>query len=104
MSAMVVSLSAMVVIGAAETIHARPDFSRFAELFPHETASVPIPDPLSAALKDIRSIQQQNADTLQQNRTVLQQNTAMLQQGAANLESIRQGFTAQQTNLKIVSN
>jgi hypothetical protein len=38
------------------------------------------------------------------NGAALQQNTAMLQQGAAALETLRQGFTAQQTTLKAVSN
>jgi hypothetical protein len=112
MPAIVVSSSlALAVIGAVaiyalpEFIIALPNFSSFAELFPRETASVPIPDPaVSATLKDIQSAHQQNAATLQENGAVLQQNTAMLQQGAATLESIRQGFTTQQTNLKTISN
>jgi hypothetical protein len=79
--------------------------SSFAELFPRETASAPIPDPaVSATLKDIQSAQLQNAAALQENGAVLQQNTAMLQQGAATLDSLRQGSTTQQTNLKTISN
>jgi flagellar biosynthesis/type III secretory pathway protein FliH len=101
----------LVVIGAVAT-YALPkfnialrNFSSFAELFPRETASAPISDPaVSATLKDIRSAQQQNAAALQEDGAVLQQNTAMLQQGAATLESLRQGFTTQQTNLKTISN
>jgi hypothetical protein len=111
MPAIVVSSLALAVIGAVaiyalpEFNIALPNFSSFAELFPRETASVPIPDPaVSATLKDIQSAQQQNAASLQENGAVLQQNTAMLQQGAATLESIRQGFTTQQTNLKTISN
>jgi Skp family chaperone for outer membrane proteins len=110
MWAIVVSVSALVVIGAAAKYAlpnfniALPNFSSFAEIFPRAAASVPIPDPVTAALKDIQSSQQKNADTLQENGTALQQNTAMLQQGAATLESLRQGFTAQQTNLKTISN
>jgi hypothetical protein len=111
MTAIVVSLSALVVIGAAAIYAlpnfniALPNFSSFAELFPRETASAPIPDPVvSAMLKDIQSAQQQNAAALQENGAVLQQNTAMLQQGAATLESLRQGFTSQQTDLKRISN
>jgi len=111
MWAIVVSVSALVVIGAAAKYAlpnfniALPNFSSFAELFPRETASAPIPDPaVSATLKDIESAQQQNVAALQENGAVLQQNTAMLQQGAATLESLRQGFTAQQTNLKTISN
>jgi hypothetical protein len=42
-----------------------PDFSRFTAQSPHETASVPIPDPVvSATLKDIQMSQQQNAVVL----------------------------------------
>jgi hypothetical protein len=86
--AIVVSLAALAVIGAA-TANALPNFSgfslpnfnrlslpnfdgfslpnfnRFAAQPPHETVSVPIPDPaVSAALKDIQSSQQQNAAVL----------------------------------------
>ena len=81
-----------------------PNFSSFAEMFARAVASEPIPDPVTAALKDIQSSKQKNADTLQENGTVLRESTAMLQQGAANQESLRQGFTVQQTNLKTISN
>jgi uncharacterized protein HemX len=101
-SAIVVSL-ALVLVGAAAA-YALPNFNSFTELFPHEAASAPIPDPTVSALKDIQSFQQQNAAALQENGAVLQQNVAMLQQGAANLESLRQGFSAQQTDLKRISN
>src|SRR4051794_35809503 len=125
MPALVVSSLALTVIAAVaiytlpEPHIALPTFSSFAELFPRETVSVPIPDPaVIATLKDMQFAQQQNAAALaengatlqqntamlQQNAAMLQQNAAMLQQGAANLESLRQGFTAQQTNLKTISN
>src|ERR1700730_424172 len=62
--AIVVSLSALAVISAA-TAYALPNFNRFAEQFPHQTASAPIPDPVvSATLKDIQLSQQQNAAVL----------------------------------------
>jgi hypothetical protein len=87
--AIVVSLSALAVIGAA-TANALPNFIRFSSLphfnrlslpnfngfslpnfnrfaaqSPHETASVPIPEPaVSATLKDIQLSQQQNAAVL----------------------------------------
>ena len=109
--AIVVSSLVLAVIGAMainslpEFNIALPNFSSFAELFPRETASAPISDPaVSATLKDIESAQQQNVAALQENGAVLQQNTAMLQQGAATLDSLRQGFTTQQTNLKTISN
>ena len=41
-----------------------PDFNRFVAQSPHETASVPIPDPVVSALKDIQLSQQQNAAVL----------------------------------------
>jgi hypothetical protein len=111
MPAIVVSSLALGVIGAVAIYAlpqfniALPNFSSVARLFPRETASAPIADPaVSATLKDIQSAQQRNAAALQENGAVLQQNTAMLQQGAVSLEFLRQGFTAQQTNLKTISN
>ena len=84
---------------------ALPNFSSFAELFPRAAASAPIADPaVTPALRDIQSSQQQNSATLQQNGAVLQQNAAIFQQGAATLESLRQNFTVQQTDLKRISN
>jgi hypothetical protein len=83
--AIVVSLSALAVIGAATANSlpnfnrfslpnfnhfslpnfSLPNFDRFAAQSPHETASVPIPDPaVSATLKDIQLSQQQNAAVL----------------------------------------
>jgi hypothetical protein len=104
----IVSIPALFVIGAT-AVYALPNFNvvlpnfgSFAELFPRAAAS--LPDPVTAVLTDIQSSQQKNADALRENGTVLQQNTAMLQQGAATLDSLRQGSTTQQTNLKTVSN
>jgi hypothetical protein len=109
--ATLVSLAALGLIGAATAYAlpnfniAVPNFSSFAELFPRAAASAPIPDPaVTAALKDIQSSQQQNSATLQDNGAVLRQNAAMLQQNTANLESLRQGFSAGQTDLKRISN
>ncbi len=86
--AIVVSLSALAVIGAATANFipnfdrlslpkfdhfslpnfdhfSLPNFDRFAAQSPHETASVPIPDPpVSATLKDIQLSQQQNTAVL----------------------------------------
>lgn len=111
MAAIVVSSWALAAIGAAamDTLPklniALPNFSSSAELFPRETASAPIPDPfVSATLKEIQSAQQQNLTALLENGAVLQQNTAMLQRDATTLEALKQSFTAQQTNLKTVTN
>ena len=80
--ALVVSLSALAVIGAATANSlpnfnsfslpnfdhfSLPNFNRFAAQphTPHKTASAPIPDPaVSATLKDIQLSQQQNAAVL----------------------------------------
>jgi hypothetical protein len=86
--AIVLSLSALAVIGAATANvlpnfnrfslphfnrlslpnfngFSLPNFNRFAAQSPHETVSVPIPDPaVSATLKDIQLSQQQNAAVL----------------------------------------
>jgi hypothetical protein len=85
--AILVSLSALAVIGAA-TANALPNlnrlslpnfnrfslpdfkgfslpnFNRFTAQSSHETASTPIPDPVSATLRDIQLSQQQNAAVL----------------------------------------
>ena len=98
--AIVVSLSALAVIGAATANSlpnfnsfslpnfdhfSLPNFNRFAAQphTPHKTASAPIPDPaVSATLKDIQLSQQQNA---------------------AVLVSITQSFANQQADLKEIS-
>jgi hypothetical protein len=118
--AIVVSLSALAVIGAA-TANFLPNFNRlslpnfsqfslpnfdyfslpnsdrFAAQSPHETASAPIPDPaVSATLKDIQLSQQQNAATLKDIQLSQQQNAAVL-------VSLTQGSAAQQADLKRIS-
>jgi len=104
--AIVVSLSALAVIGAATAnslpnfnsfslpnfdhfalpnFNSLPNFNRFAAQpqTPHETAAAPIPDPaVSATLKDIQLSQQQNA---------------------AVLVSITQSLATQQADLKEIS-
>ena len=98
--AIVVSLSALAVIGAATANSlpnfnsfslpnfdhfSLPNFNRFAAQphTPHKTASAPIPDPaVSATLKDIQLSQQQNA---------------------AVLVSLTQSFATQQADLKRIS-
>ena len=98
--AIVVSLSALAVIGAATANSlpnfnsfslpnfdhfSLPNFNRFAAQphTPHKTASAPMPDPaVSATLKDIQLSQQQNA---------------------AVLVSLTQSFAAQQADLERIS-
>jgi hypothetical protein len=101
----------LVVIGAAAVYDlpkfnvVLPNFPSFAEWSPREAASAPIPDPaVGPTLKEIQSAQQQNAVVAQEIGIVLKQNTVMLQQGTATLDSLKQGFIAQQTALKTMSN
>ena len=132
--AIAVSLTALAVIGAATAnslpnfngfslpifnhfslpsfdTFALPNFDRFAAQSPHETASVPIPDPaISATLKDIQFSQQQNAATLKDIQLSQQQNAATLkdiqlsqQQNAAVSVSLTQGSATQQADLKRIS-
>ena len=122
--AMGVSALAVTVIGAVAIYAlpafniALPNFNSFAELFPRQTASAPIPDPAVIAAETAVAIGgvvstlrandtfalDENRAALKENGVALQQNTAMLQQGATALDSLRQGFTAQQTHLKTISN
>jgi len=74
-----------------------------AELLPHQQASVPIPDPVIAALKDIQSAQQQHAASLQENSVALQQNTALLQQDSIALASLRQSVVDEQLDTKKIA-
>lgn len=118
--AIAVSLSALAVIGAATANSlpnfnpfslpnfnqfslpnfdqfSLPNFDRFAAQPPHETVSVPIPDPaVSATLKDIQLSQQQNAATLKDIQLSQQQNAAVL-------VSLTQSSATQQADLKRIS-
>jgi cell division protein FtsB len=82
---------------------ALPNISSLAELFPHQTASDPTPDPVVVALKDIQSAQQQHVASLQENSSSLQQNTALLQQDSTTLASLRQSVTDEQVDVKKIS-
>ena len=82
---------------------ALPNVSTLAELLPHQKASVPKPDPVVAALKDIQSAQQQHAGSLQENSYSLQQNTALLQQDSIALTSLRQSITDERVDVKKIS-
>jgi hypothetical protein len=118
--AMAVSLAALAIIGAATANSlpnfnpfslpifnqfslpnfdhfSLPNFDRFAAQSPHETASVPIPDPaVSATLKDVQLSQQQNAATLKDIQLSQQQNATVL-------VSLTQSSATQQADLKRIS-
>ena len=80
-----------------------PDVSRLAELLPHQKASVPTPDPVVVALKDIQSTQQQHAASLQETNSSLHQTTALLQHDSTTLLGLRQSLTDEQTDIKKIS-
>jgi len=82
---------------------ALPNVGILAELLPHQKASDPIQDPVIAALRDIRSVQQRQFASLQGNNSSLQQSTALLQQDSTTLASLRQSITDEQVDVKIIS-
>ncbi|WP_347337115.1 hypothetical protein [Bradyrhizobium lablabi] len=86
-----------------QNISSLPDISRLAELLPHPKASDPTPDPAVAALKDIRSVQQQHVASLQENNSLLLQNAALLQQDSISLASLRQSVVDEQVIVKKIS-
>lgn len=108
-SILLLSLFALFVNGGAAIYTlpsfdiAIPDFSSMvAELLPH--ASAPIPDPIvTGALKDIQSAQQQHLAALQEGESTLQQNTVLLLRGSATLDALKQGLSAQQSDVKKLS-
>ena len=131
--AIAVSLFALAVIGAATANFlpnfnrfslpnfSLPNFNRFAVHWPHETASAPIPDPaISAALRDIKLSEQQNAAvlvSLTQSSAIQQADLKRMsrqlssltaqadaqQQNAVVLVSLMQSSIAQQADLKKIS-
>ena len=82
---------------------ALPNVGILAELLPHQKASDPIQDPVIAALKDIRSVQQRQFASLQGNNSSLQQSTALLEQDSTTLASLRQSITDEQVDVKRIS-
>jgi len=74
-----------------------------AELLPHERAPAPIPDSVVATLKDIQTVQLQQAAALQQHSALLLQNTALLQQDSATFDALRHGLTDEKGDVKNIS-
>lgn len=107
-SVLVLSVCALAINGAA-AIYTLPtdlpslNVSRLAELLPRLEASVPKPDPVLAALKDIQSAQQQHTASLQENNHALQQNAALLQQDTTVLLSLRQSITDERFDVRKIS-
>ena len=74
-----------------------------AELLPHERAPAPIPESVVATLKDIQTVQLQQAAALQQHTALLLQNTALLQQDSATFDALRHGLTDEKGDVKNIS-
>jgi hypothetical protein len=81
---------------------ALPNISSLAALLPHQSASDPLADP-AAALKDIRSAQQQHATALQESNFLLRQNSALLFQDSIAFASLRQSVMDEQSSVKKIS-
>jgi hypothetical protein len=81
-----------------------------AKLLPNQRAQAPIPEAVVAALRDIQSAQQQQAEALQENASLLQLNTVLLQQNMAlrhqdkaTFDSLRKSITDEQVDVKKIS-
>jgi hypothetical protein len=107
-SVVALAVCALAINGSAAVYTLPSDFpllniSSLAELLPRHEASMPKPDPVVAALKDIQSAQQQHAASLQENNYSLQQNAALQQQDAVVLLSLRQSITDERVDVKKIS-
>ena len=108
-SVVALAVCALAINGAA-AIYTSPfdlpslNISMLAALFPSkEEAVAPKPDPVVAALKEIQSVQQQQAAALQEINSSLQQNTALRQQDSTALMSLRQSITDERSDVKKIS-
>ncbi|MHC4053134.1 hypothetical protein [Bradyrhizobium sp. 25ACV] len=107
-SVLALSVCALAINGAAAIYTSPSDFrslnvGSLVELLPRLEASVPKPDPVVAALKDIQSAQQQHTASLQENNQALQQNAALAQQDSMVLLSLRQSITDERVDVKKIS-
>lgn len=105
---LVLSVCALAINGSAAIYTSPSDFSSLnigslAELLPRLEASVPKPDPVLAALKNIQSAQQQHTALLQENNHASQQNAALRQQDSTVLLSLRQSITDERGDVKKIS-
>lgn len=107
-SILALSVCALAINGSAAVYTLPSDFSSLnvgslTEMLPRLEASVPKPDPVAAALKDIQSAQQQHTASLQENNQALQQNAAVLQQDSMVLLSLRQSITDERVDVRKIS-
>ena len=80
-----------------------PNIGSLAALLPRHEEAAPKPDPIVAALKEIQSVQQQQAAALQEINSSLQQDTALRQQDSTVLTSLRQSITDERVDVKKIS-
>jgi hypothetical protein len=107
-SVLALSICALAINGSAAIYTSPADFSSLsigslAELLPRQEASVPKPDPVVAALKDIQAAQQQHTALLQENNRASQQNAALMQQDSTVLLSLRQSITDERVEVRKIS-
>jgi len=107
-SILALSVFALAINGSAAVYTLPSDFSSLnvgslTEMLPRLEASVPKPDPVAAALKDIQSAQRQHTASLQENNQALQQNAAVLQQDSMVLLSLRQSITDERVDVRKIS-
>ncbi|AWM01361.2 hypothetical protein [Bradyrhizobium amphicarpaeae] len=107
-SVLALSVCALAINGAAAIYTSPTDFrsltvASLAELLPRLEASVPKPDPVVAALKDIQAAQQQHTALLQQNNQASDQNSVLLQQDSMVLLSLRQSITEERVDVRKIS-
>jgi len=83
---------------------ALPALSRLAELLPDLGYPTPKePDPVIAALKEIQSVQLQQAASLFENSSALSQSAALRQQDTTTLLGLRQSLADEQSDIKKIS-
>ena len=102
------SVCALAINGAAAIYTSPTDFrsltvAGLVELLPRLEASVPKPDPVVAALKDIQAAQQHHTALLQQSNQASDQNSVLLQQDSMVLLSLRQSITEERVDVRKIS-
>ncbi|WP_339032649.1 hypothetical protein WI604_15825 [Bradyrhizobium symbiodeficiens] len=107
-SVLALAVCALAINGAAAIYTSPTDFrsltvASLVELLPRLEASVPKPDPVVAALKDIQAAQQQHTALLQQNNQASDQNSVLLQQDSMVLLSLRQSITEERVDVRKIS-
>lgn len=91
------------IVTLPSDIHLPDVATTLAELLPRQKPSTPKPDPVVAALKDIKAAQEEHTASLQASNYNLQQHTALLQQDSMVILSLRQSITDERVDVKKIS-